>query len=327
MVDVARAAGVAVSTVSRVVNGDPKVGAEFAERVRAAIAELGYRPDEQARQLRRGFSGIIGFAVRELSGRNPVLMAFELAAKQGGLAVLGASTSDDPDREREVVLSMARRSFDGVVLEPIGDGHGYLAPEIAAGLAVVAVDRPVTGAEVDAVLSDNAAGIRMAYQHLRAYGHTRIGYLGDHERIFTGAQRAGAFRACLAAEGRSAEGLVHSGEVTQPGIDAALASLLASEQPPTALISGNSESTVAMLTYLSAHVAPEHRPAVIAFDDFPLAGLLNPPVTVVAQDTQTLAHAAFRLITARIKDRERDVERVTVPVSLIARGSGERPPK
>jgi LacI family transcriptional regulator len=327
MVDVAREAGVAVSTVSRVVNQDPTVGPEFARRVQTAIDTLGYRPDEQARQLRRGSSRTIGVAAREMSARNPLLAEFERGAHASGLAVFAASTADDVERERSVVLSMARRGFDGVVLEPIGPDHSYLAPEMAAGLAVVAVDRPVAGPATDAVLADNAAGVRMAYRQLAAHGHTRIAYIGDHERIFTGRERAAAFRACLSADGRPLTGLVHPGETEQARISAAVRAVLSADPPATALVTGNVTSTFAVLTHLAAEVPRDRRPALVGFDDFPLAGLLDPPVTVIAQDSAGMAHAALHLMTARLAEPERPPETVTVPVALIARGSGERPPR
>jgi LacI family transcriptional regulator len=326
MVDVAREAGVAVSTVSRVVNQDPTVGAEFVRRVQTAIDTLGYRPDEQARQLRRGTSRTIGMATREMSARNPLLAEFERGAYAAGLTVFAASTADDVDRERAVVLSMARRGFDGVVVEPIGPDHSYLAPEMAAGLAVVAVDRPVAGPETDAVLADNAAGVRMAYRQLAEHGHRYIAYIGDHERIFTGRERAAAFRSCLTADGHAVTGWVHAGETTQSRISAALRALLSAATPATALVAGNITSTMAVLAHLAAEVPPERRPALVGFDDFPLAGLLDPPVTVIAQDSFGMAHAALHLMTARLAEPERPPETVTVPVKLIARGSGERPP-
>lgn len=326
MVDVAREAGVAVSTVSRVVNQDPTVGEEFARRVQTAIDTLGYRPDEQAQQLRRGTSRTIGVAAREMSGHNPMLAEFERGAYAADLMVFAASTSDDVDRERTVVLSMARRGFDGVIVEPIGPDHSYLAPEMAAGLAVVAVDRPVTGPETDAVLADNAAGVRTAYRQLASHGHTRIAYIGDHERIFTGRKRAVAFRACLSEDGRPLAGMVHPGETEQSRINAALQAVLSSESPATALVTGNITTTFKVLAYLAAELPREQWPALVGFDDFLLAGLLDPPMTVIAQDTIGMAHATLRLMTARLAEPERPPETVTVPVKLIARGSGERPP-
>jgi LacI family transcriptional regulator len=100
MVDVARQAGVALRTVSRVVNGDATVGETFAERVRQAIVALDYQPDERARQLRSGVTGTVGAAVRNISDAHPVLGAADEAARAAGLTIVAMSTEDDEERER-----------------------------------------------------------------------------------------------------------------------------------------------------------------------------------------------------------------------------------
>jgi LacI family transcriptional regulator len=189
------------------------------------------------------------------------------------------------------------------------------------GLAVVAVDRPVAGPVTDAVLSDNAEGVRLAYRRLVARGHTRIAYIGDHERIFTGRERAAAFRDCLTADGLPVTGLVHTGETDQARISTAVRAVLSGESPATALICGNITTTFAVLAHLAAEVPRDARPALAGFDDFPLAALLDPPLTVIAQDSAAMARAALRLMTERLADPERPPETVTVPVRLVARGA------
>ncbi|GIH26450.1 LacI family transcriptional regulator [Acrocarpospora phusangensis] len=319
MVDVAREAGVALRTVSRVVNDDATVGAELARRVHDAIAALGYRPDERARHLRLGVTGTLGAAVRQLSHVNPVLRAVERAARAADLMVLAASTEDDERLERRVVESMCRRRFDGIVLEPIGADHGYLLPELAAGLSLVAVDRPVLGLDVDCVISDNAAGIRAAYAHLAGYGHRRIAYVGDDERIFTAQERATAFRACAAEAGAALDGMVHTGPIERARIADAVAT--ARGRGATAVITGNATISVEVVRAL-----PDRDTAIVGFDDSELATLLRPDLTVVAQDDQAIGSTAIDLLRARIADHSRPVHRVTVPVELLARGSGEQPP-
>ena len=222
MVDVAREAGVALRTVSRVVNDDPTVGAGYAARVRAAIAALNFRPDERARQLRTGVTGTIGAAVRRIAEANAALAAIEATAREVGLRLLAASTDFDEGRERDILVSMCRQRLDGIIVEPFGAAHGYLEPELAAGIPVVAMDRPMSGVPADCVLSDNAAGIGMAFHHLRERGHRRIAYVGDSERVFSGRERAAAFRAALVAHGESVHGLVHPGEITAERVAAAL---------------------------------------------------------------------------------------------------------
>src|SRR5258706_4018305 len=130
MLDVAREAGVALRTVSRVVNDDPTVGTELATRIRMAITALDYEPDERAQQLRRGTSGLIGAAVRNLADAHPVLSAVDATARDNRMTVLAMSTEDEEDREREAVMSMCRRRVDGIILEPISSNHHYLASEM-----------------------------------------------------------------------------------------------------------------------------------------------------------------------------------------------------
>ncbi|MEV6299907.1 LacI family DNA-binding transcriptional regulator [Actinoplanes sp. NPDC051861] len=321
MLDVAAAAGVGLRTVSRVVNADPTVGPHLVSRVRAAIAELDYVPDERAQQLRRGRSGTIGAAVRNLADAHPVLDAVDHAAREQQLALLAVSTDDDEDREREAVLSMCRRRVDGLVIEPIGPRHDYLTAEIEAGMPVVAVDRPAGGVAVDAVISDNASGIGMAYRQLATHGHRRICYVGDDERIFTGRERAAAFRACVAAGGGPLDGMVHPGPVSPARVAAVLDGL--DRTGATALITGNAETTIEVLRQLGAGAG---RLAMVAFDDFPLADILRPALTVVAQDSRRIGSIAIDLLVKRTADPTRPVQTVTVPTGLIARGSGEIAP-
>ncbi len=239
MVDVAREAGVALRTVSRFVNGDPTVGEALAERVRQAIATLDFQPDERARQLRSGVTGTIGAAVRNISDAHPVLRAVDEAGRAAGLTVVAMSTDDDEKREREAVMSMCGRRMDGLIIEPIAENHQYLQPEIDSGLPVVAFDRPATGVSVDTVLTDNRGGIASAFEHLARHGHRRIAYIGDDERIYTGHERAAAFRACAARDGGSLDGMVHPGPIEPARIAAALAGLRVGPDPATAIITGN----------------------------------------------------------------------------------------
>lgn len=321
MVDVAREAGVALRTVSRVVNDDPTVGAQNAAKVQAAITALNYRPDERARQLRLGVTGTIGAAVRRIAEVNPELAAIEQTARSSGLTLLAASTDFDEAREREILISMCRQRLDGIIVEPIGENHGYLAPELEAGMPVVAMDRPMSGISVDCVMSDNASGIGMAFHHLHEHGHRRIAYVGDSERVFSGRERAGAFRASLRAYGEPLDGLVHTGEITPERVGAALEAALHGSQPATALVTGNMETTIAVLRRLGREQAS--RLAIVGFDEVPLADLLQPALTVVAQNTATIGRTAVELLRARIAEPDRPVETVIVPLDLVVRGSGE----
>lgn len=121
MLDVARAAGVAgvaLSTLSRVVNRDPTVGDGIVMRVEAAIANSGYHPDQRAQQLRRGNSGMFGSAIRGLSGGSGIMSKFQRAAREGNLMVVTAAIEDDVELEQSVVTAMCCRRVDGLLIEP-----------------------------------------------------------------------------------------------------------------------------------------------------------------------------------------------------------------
>lgn len=323
MVDVAREAGVALRTVSRVVNNDPTVGPQYVAKVQAAIAALNFRPDERARQLRTGVTGTIGAAVRRIAEANPALAAIEQTARTAGLTLLAASTDFDEARERDILISMCRQRLDGIIVEPIGASHSYLEPELGAGMPVVAMDRPMSGISVDCVMSDNASGIGMAFHHLHQHGHRRIAYIGDSERVFSGRERAAAFRAALVAHGQSVEGLVHPGDITAERVASALDIALHGPDPATALVTGNMDTTIAVLRCLGPQAASGV--AIVGFDEVPLADLLQPALTVVAQDTAEIGRTAVELLRARSADPSRPVQTVVVPVALKVRGSGEVP--
>jgi LacI family transcriptional regulator len=322
MVDVAREAGVALRTVSRVVNGDPTVGEAFVGKIQRAIESLGYQPDERARQLRSGRTGTIGAAVRNISDAHPVLRAIDDAARVAGLTVVAMSTEDDEQREREAVMSMCRRRMDGIIIEPIAENHQYLQPEIDSGLPVVAFDRLATGVDVDTVLSDNRGGIELAFEHLIKHGHRRIAYIGDDERIYTGRERAAAFRDCARANGSPLDGLVYPGPIEPARITAALASIRGEKNPATAILTGNVLTTIAVIRALGAEFGSI---ALVGFDDFPLSDLLRPGLTVVAQCDVEIGRTAVDLFRARLADPTRPVQTVTIPTTLIPRGSGELP--
>src|SRR5206468_13000316 len=182
MWDVARAAGVSLKTVSRVVNDEPGVGIDTAARVRKAIDTLGYRPNDMGRTLpRRQRSSSIGLVIEDI--RNPfysaIARAVEAVASAHGLLVIVGSSDEDPAAERKLVGTFLERRVSGLILVPAGRDHAYLNEEVSLGTPVVFMDRPPGNIEADAVLLDNAGGAKLAAAHLLAQGHQRIGVVGD----------------------------------------------------------------------------------------------------------------------------------------------------
>ncbi|GAA3230744.1 LacI family DNA-binding transcriptional regulator [Nonomuraea helvata] len=319
MKDVASAAGVALKTVSRVVNGEPGVHPATAERVRAAIDRLGYRRNESARVLRRGRTATVGLVIEDLA--DPFYAGLSRAVEDvvigHGCLLLSGSSGEEPGRERELVETFCARRVDGLIVVPAGEDHTYLRPELEAGTPVVFADRPPgTGIDLDTVLADNVGGAGEAIRHLMGHGHRRIAFLGDDPEIFTAAERLKGYREALG--GLFDERLVSMRPPSLEAVRADLARMFALDDPPSALFTGNGRYTVTALRALDGRPV-----ALVGFDDFELADLLNPRVSVVAQDPAWMGRVAAELLFRRLRGDSGPPEHIELPVRLIARGSGE----
>jgi LacI family transcriptional regulator, galactose operon repressor len=326
MNDVAHAAGVGLKTVSRVVNGEKGVLDGTAEKVREAIERLGYRRNDSARLLRRGQTASVGLVIEDVADPfySELTRAVEEVTRQHGSLVFTGSSDESPDRERELVLAFCARRVDGLVVVPAGTSHRYLVPELTAGIAMVFVDRPPGDIDADTVLSANASGTRAGVHHLLRHGHRRIAFIGDSPGIFTAAKRLDGYRAALRDAGVAVdESLIVMGHPDPDFVRAALDKLLDRADAPTALFTSNSRATVAALRALGP---PRSRPALVGFDDFELADLVTPAVTVVAQDPTGLGREAAELLFRRLEGDRSPVQHVELPTRLIPRGSGELPP-
>jgi LacI family transcriptional regulator len=324
MNDVARLAGVSIKTVSRVVNDEAGVHPETSQRVLAAIEQLGFRRNLGARNLRQGVTtSTIGLLLEDVS--NPfysgLTRGVEEVARQYGRRVLTASSDEDPVQAKELALEFCARRVDGLLVIPAGREHGYLAAEMRAGTPVVFIDRPAGDIAADTVLMDNIGGIARAVTHLAQFGHRRIAFLGDAPEIFTAAERLRGFReGCALAQIPFSPEFVAMGPHDRSSIDGFLDSSLHAADPATALIGGNNRITIEILRALATR--PE-RPALVGFDDFELADLLDPPVTVIAHDPKVLGRAAADLLFARMRGDDSPPRDLVLPARLVPRGSGE----
>lgn len=329
MRDVAALAGVSLKTVSRVVNGAPTVDAGLAARVRRAASQLHYRHNMTASNLRRGDgrSFMIGLMLEDVG--NPysaaIYRAVENVARERGVGLLAGSLNEDPAREREMAASLVARRVDGLIVVPAGRDHGYLREEQQMGTAFVFVDRPPAMLAADSVTADNRHGARTAIGHLISHGHRRVGFLGDLTTIATAQERyAGYLEALHQADLAEDPALVRRNLPTVEAAEAAATDLLTGPEPPSALFSAQNLITLGTIRALRVRGA-QHRVALVGFDDVPLADLLDPPVTVVAQDAHAIGTLAARILFRRIDGDTTEPQAHIVPTRLITRGSGEIP--
>ncbi len=330
MADVAREVGVTAKTVSRVLNDDGPVAAGTRERVMAAVRKLGYQPNLMARNMRVGArDATIGLVIPEMG--NPffgtVVGGIEDTVRARGLTLIVGSSSETAELEQSLIATFLARRVSALMVVPSAAGdHRHLRAERAAGLPIVFLDRPAVGMAADQVVSGNREGARSGVAHLIAHGHRRIGFVGDlPATLYTRRERFQGYRDALEEAGLPFDkALVESGHDQDAAFAAALR-LLDLPGPPTALFAAN--NFAAMGTVVALARAGRRDVALVGFDDLPLAEVLDPPLTVVAQDPFAIGATAAQLVLSRLDGhRSKAARRVLVPTRLMVRGSGELPP-
>lgn len=331
MKQVAALAGVGIKTVSRVLNDEPGVADSTARRVRAAVSTLDYQIDLQAGSLRRGDGRTRTLGLLVGSVDNPfcglIHRAVEDASLARGVAVFASSLDDNLEREESAVRAFLQRRVDGLVLTTAHRRPDYLRSLRERHIPAVFVDHRPLGENIDAVTSDNRQGAQRATEHLLEHGHRRIALLADRGELNTARERRRGFLETLGRAGATTNDATVTTDLgDERSAHEAAMRLLTSSEPPTAIFSAQNLITIGTLRALR-ETGLERAIALIGFDDLPLADLLNPGVTVIAQDPYTIGRLAAERIFQRLEGDTRPSEHVVVPTHLIPRGSGEiRPP-
>ncbi|WP_019634414.1 LacI family DNA-binding transcriptional regulator [Actinomadura atramentaria] len=319
----AAAAGVSVKTVSRVINGEPGVRPALAERVLAAVAELGFRRNALASGLRSGrASATIGLIIEDLA--NPfystIAAAVAKVARGHDTHLITVSSEEDPALERRQFAELCQRRVDGLIIVPAGSDHAYTRSEAELGLKMVFLDRPPSGILADSVVVDNAAGAAAGVADLLAAGHRRIGVITDSPSVYTARERLAGVRTALAGAGVPYDDALVRTDVADPGRAArAVAAMLDGADPPTAFFTGNNRITVGAIQELCRR---GHDAALTGFDDFELSALMPRPLTVVGYDVRELGRAAAARLFARIGGDASWPSETVVPTRLERRGIG-----
>lgn len=315
--DVARAAGVAPSTVSRALGKGP-VSPEVRRKVEAAVAATGYRPNLSARRLRSQQSMTVGLVVADI--RTPFFTqlsrAVEDAAYRAGMRVFLCNTDEDPQRERMYLGLMAEERVAGLILAPTRT----LDPALLALFQgpVVLVDRSLPSGRRDAVVLDNRDATAQLVDHLVLSGRTRIAGLFGATSA-TGIARRDAFQARM-----TEHGLPSIIAMAPPSADAGRAALddLIARDRPQALILSNGLFIAAALRLCRDRALSVPRDIALAgFDDEAWTSLVEPGITVIRQPVETFGREAMRLLQTRILDPDLPVRSVVLSGELVIRGS------
>jgi DNA-binding LacI/PurR family transcriptional regulator len=323
MMDVARLAGVSHQTVSRVLNEHKNVSEQTRLKVRAAIAELGYRPDGAARALVTGTSKVIGVVAQNSSLYGPasMLTAFEEAAQQTGFAVSVGSVRRLDERS---IIEAVERHLDQRVA-----GLVVIAPVASAGpaLALLPDDVPLVTIDGDPersstlVTVDQVAGARAATEYLLAAGHRTVWHISGPSDWFDAAGRVRGWEAALRDAGVEVPPVLAGDWSAASGYRNG--QLLARLPDVTAVFTANDHIALGLLRALNEHgrKVPDDV-SIVGFDDVPEAAYFTPPLTTVRPDFDAAAGAGLELLMAQIEggSANRGTRRTIAP-ALITRDS------
>ena len=306
--DVARLAEVSVSTVSLALSNPGRVSAKTLERIRDAVAAVGYVADPLAQSLARGRSRMIGFVVGNVG--NPffgdIRRELENYALEHDHFVLITDSSGRLERERALVEHLVGLKVAGLVLSPSGHDRDYI--DFVHGLKVptVCFDQKVPGIERDFVGSDNYLAGAMLTEHLLQLGHTRIAFIAGPAHMHTANERWRGFTDTMASAGVEVRSnLVVDGQFTRSaGYEAAMRLLIQPERP-TAIIGANNAVALAALQAMQelGFNCPDDI-SLAMIDDVQWSNVITPRITMVVQDTLKLGGIIARRILHRIMSAE-----------------------
>jgi DNA-binding LacI/PurR family transcriptional regulator len=331
--DVAREAGVSISTVSRIVNGEYGAAAEETRaRIFAAIDQLGYLPNGAARSLKTGRSRMIGVLLADIAHPywNTVLGGVNDACSRLGYGALVSSAGEDASVEDNYLRMFRSQQVAGILLNPTQADEETIARWAKLDLPVVMLDRTLPGLPFALVAAENSEGVRAATQHLLQLGHRDIGFvswtLGAYENRRE--RLDGYLRALEDASIDVREDRIAFAEVGwQDGVRASL-ELLDRVDRPTAVVSGNAMLNLQVLAaakQLGLQVPQDL--SIVGFDDSPWDDLVDPPLTTVATPAREIGVMAAELL---LESTEKGTPIVGVerrlPTRLVIRRSSSGPP-
>jgi LacI family transcriptional regulator, galactose operon repressor len=324
--DVARAANVAIGTVSRVLNGHKSVSDDVRRRVLKAIKKLNYEPDRVAQSMRLGKTKTVACATRDISmpGFGTIVNAAEEVLRASGYTLLLATTDERKERELDLLRILQQRRVDAIIMTTSSEDDAELSKQIKQlEIPIVLLDRE-RPAELDAVTIDHRRGVRAATEHLHGLGHTRIALLTGRPSMRPARERIAGFKDALAQLGKQGkDGIIRTGGFSAEFGFREASSLLSSPNRPTAIIAGGMALLAGVLQAVRARgLSIPDDVSVIAGADSDLAALTTPAVTAIRWSGTDEGRMAVQLLLNRLGgNRDGPVQRVMLSTELIPRAS------
>ncbi|TAJ95832.1 MAG: LacI family transcriptional regulator [Reyranella sp.] len=329
--DVALAAGVSLSSVSRALNGGKYVSARVAHDVAQAATRLGYKPDFLARSLRTRSSGMVGCLVSDVSNplNGSIVRAAEAHLRDAGYMLVVASTANDPTRERAAADEFKGRRFDGMLVAPGSGANDSMWRELAlGGTPVVVLDRDPIGARDDsrwpAVLVDHHGGAKAATRYLLGLGHRRIALLTADARMRPSRERIAGFQEAYAETGVDPSGAQLCIQSTPMDFaQGDTVALLRGERRPTAIIALGTRILAGVLRAArNLDLSVPRDLSVLSVGDTDLASVHAPAITALRWSLEDVGRAAAELLLQRLRgDFGGGQSRALLEVDLVLRES------
>lgn len=302
--DVARRAGVAISTVSFALNGTGPVSAETRRKVMQAVEETGYHPNTLAQSLKRGHSKMLGLVLGDIG--NPFFgrLLREIEGHTAGedYILVVTDTNSRAERERQVLSQLRRNQVGGVIMAPLSTGQDFAAYLQQFDMPVVLIDQDVAGSGRDFVGADHRLATRMLTDYLLRMGHERIAFLGGDPSMSAAALRLAGYREALEAAGLPLDpGLLAEAQYSGARAHDMTAQLLSARNRPTAIIAANNMMALGALRAIQelGFRCPEDV-SLAGIDDVPWADVITPRITAVCQPIEELGAVATRFLLDRI---------------------------
>jgi DNA-binding LacI/PurR family transcriptional regulator len=323
--DVAKHAGVSVSTAARVLSGSGYASDDTRKIVLDAARELGYVPNQIARSLRTKQTRMLGLLIGDVENPFYSMIArnVESIAKDSGYHVVLCNSDDDPLIEREYLRLLEGMRVDALIITPTAKNRRYLA-RLLPSIVIVQVDRRVDGLDADAILVDNEAAAATAVTHLIDAGHTNIGILTGNVELPTASQRLIGYKRALKDHGIAVRpALIRSGSFHRDHAIEDATALIRAKPAPTAIFAANNILTEGAMVALDQQGLRVPRDmSLIGFDDQLWMNMVEPAITTVRQPVVDIARSAAELALRRLREgRTGSPSTVVFRTELVERGS------
>lgn len=332
MEEIARLAGVSKSTVSKVFSNDERISATTRNKVLKIAKKFNYRPSKIPGSLKSKKTRAIGLMLPNIM--NPffpgIIKGVEDVALENGYMVVFCNTDEQIEKETLYFQMFEDRWIDGIIISGVTgeskEEKRYIQELHRKGIHLVLIDREIEGYFTNVVMIDNRGAAFKATKHLLDLGHRRIGLISAPLKIKIFTERHRGYREALAENGIDFdEDLVVEGDQTSRSGEEAVKYFLSLKNPPTAIFATNDVMAIGALRELQRNnLKVPQDVSVIGFDDIPLASLVSPPLTTIAQPIYEIGAQAMNLLIRSIEKKDLVKSKIILDTKLVIRESTEK---